>query len=368
MGQLSAKDLERILDVLPVVYADADADQFGRVAIEAVSRLIPHDIVSYNEVHLRDRQVRGLADPPETLWSADAPAIFDSHFDEHPYIRAVGETGDDTARRMSDLLSTRDFHRLGLYAEFYREIGVEYQMAAGFAHRPGVMVGVSADRGPGRDFSDRDVRVLDVLRPHLAVAYRNAMATKSSVPIAQVLDALDEAVVVCNALGRPEVVTERAASLFASYLPTTAADRVPEDVVGWAATIAARLMRNAADDDVPGAVRPLLLSGPAGRIVLRASVAAPGDRIVIRIHDLGPSAGLDVLSPRELEVLQHVADGLTDDEIARLLAVSVRTVSKHLERVYRKLGVSSRGRAVKALGLVPALTNPAGTPESGQAR
>lgn len=53
------------------------------------------------------------------------------------------------------------------------------------------------------------------------------------------------------------------------------------------------------------------------------------------------------LSLRETEVLNHVAEGKTNREISLLLGISGRTVEKHLERVYAKLGVKTRtGAAV----------------------
>jgi DNA-binding CsgD family transcriptional regulator len=55
--------------------------------------------------------------------------------------------------------------------------------------------------------------------------------------------------------------------------------------------------------------------------------------------------GAAELTARELEVLEHVAAGRTDREIATLLYVSVRTVQKHLEHVYEKLGVRTRTAA-----------------------
>ena len=51
------------------------------------------------------------------------------------------------------------------------------------------------------------------------------------------------------------------------------------------------------------------------------------------------------LTPRELEVLQLVAYGLSNKEIAQRLSVSARTVNFHLDNVYSKLGVSSRTEA-----------------------
>jgi DNA-binding NarL/FixJ family response regulator len=51
------------------------------------------------------------------------------------------------------------------------------------------------------------------------------------------------------------------------------------------------------------------------------------------------------LSPRELEILEHVTRGSSNAQIARLMWVSEQTVKFHLSRIYKKLGVSSRTEA-----------------------
>jgi ATP/maltotriose-dependent transcriptional regulator MalT len=64
---------------------------------------------------------------------------------------------------------------------------------------------------------------------------------------------------------------------------------------------------------------------------------------------------LEVLTPREAEILALLAAGLTNREIAQRLVLSARTVETHVARVTGKLGVNSRARAVAravALGLV----------------
>ena len=53
-----------------------------------------------------------------------------------------------------------------------------------------------------------------------------------------------------------------------------------------------------------------------------------------------PAAG--VLSPREEDVLRHVAIGLRNAEIAERLSISEETVKTHLNRIFRKLGVRDR--------------------------
>jgi DNA-binding NarL/FixJ family response regulator len=65
---------------------------------------------------------------------------------------------------------------------------------------------------------------------------------------------------------------------------------------------------------------------------------------------------LNPLTPRETEVLSHIASGKTNRQIAQQLHLSLSTVKRHLERILSKLGVSDRTQAaVKAveLGLRP---------------
>ena len=52
------------------------------------------------------------------------------------------------------------------------------------------------------------------------------------------------------------------------------------------------------------------------------------------------------LTEREREVLQWLAGGKTDKEIGAILGISPRTVHKHLQRIYEKLGVENRTSAV----------------------
>ena len=55
---------------------------------------------------------------------------------------------------------------------------------------------------------------------------------------------------------------------------------------------------------------------------------------------------LDQLTERELEVLRLAGKGVTNQEIASKLTISVRTVQAHLSHIYNKLGVGSRTEAV----------------------
>jgi len=57
---------------------------------------------------------------------------------------------------------------------------------------------------------------------------------------------------------------------------------------------------------------------------------------------------LDLLTSREEEILRLMAEGLTNQEIANELVISLYTVKRHATNIYNKLNVSSRRQAVRA--------------------
>jgi len=58
-----------------------------------------------------------------------------------------------------------------------------------------------------------------------------------------------------------------------------------------------------------------------------------------------PDEAATALTPRELDVLKLVAQGLSNQDIARRLVLSEHTVHRHLANILRKLGLSSRAAA-----------------------
>jgi DNA-binding NarL/FixJ family response regulator len=75
------------------------------------------------------------------------------------------------------------------------------------------------------------------------------------------------------------------------------------------------------------------------------------DELLARVRRLvrNPRSGTGSqyhLTPRELEVLELLAEGLSPEEIASRLVISVKTVGTHIEHIFRKLGVRTRAQAV----------------------
>lgn len=93
-------------------------------------------------------------------------------------------------------------------------------------------------------------------------------------------------------------------------------------------------------DADPKVLLDAVTAAARGETVLAPQVAT---RLMARVRQPAPE-----LSPRELEVVELVATGLANREIARRLFVSEATVKSHLVHVFTKLGVASRTAAVAA--------------------
>ena len=114
--------------------------------------------------------------------------------------------------------------------------------------------------------------------------------------------------------------------------------------------------------DVPSAVTEMKLGAvdflikPVNREVLlqRVRDALEADRALR--HQFGDVEDfhrrLATLSPRELEVMDHVAQGQANKEIAWQLALSVRTVANHRAHLSHKLGANNAADLVRKLSLV----------------
>ena len=104
-----------------------------------------------------------------------------------------------------------------------------------------------------------------------------------------------------------------------------------------------------ADDRLRGA-----LPREADARQIDAAIRAVAAGLIVRVsaaRDSGfgamrESEGHALLTPRELEVLAALAEGMTNKAIARRLDISLHTVKFHVESLFRKLGARTRTEAV----------------------
>jgi two-component system nitrate/nitrite response regulator NarL len=106
-----------------------------------------------------------------------------------------------------------------------------------------------------------------------------------------------------------------------------------------------------ADDDLPG-----VLSVDADASQIDAAIRAVAAGLIVRLPGarereggfgaMRESLAHALLTPREIEVLAALAEGMTNKAIARRLDISLHTVKFHVESLFRKLGARTRTEAV----------------------
>ena len=180
----------------------------------------------------------------------------------------------------------------------------------------------------------------DVVLARLDTHLRNARHLSAAY---DALDAAARAVVVLDARGRAIWKTGRARLWLSDYLGSP--DDAPDLPVPLADWIASHLPQGPA-------APPWTVPGVRGNLVVSLSASRrSGETLLLleeRPHPAPPSESLATaygLTPRELDVLDWLAKGKTNRDIADILGMAPRTVNKHLEHIFVKLGVETRTAA-----------------------
>jgi two-component system nitrate/nitrite response regulator NarL len=135
-----------------------------------------------------------------------------------------------------------------------------------------------------------------------------------------------------------------ATKIIALSVPETA-----QDIIGWAQAGATTCITR----ETPLAELPLLIEG----IICGEPIGSPRVASLLFQHvqtlrsSLAGNAGGPHLTDRELEVLQLVAHGRSNKEIAQALSIALPTVKNHLQRIFGKLGMRRRAEAAAWLGV-----------------
>ena len=103
------------------------------------------------------------------------------------------------------------------------------------------------------------------------------------------------------------------------------------------------ILKDAAARDLLNAIR----SVNHGEAVLSPAITRLVIEDYLRWGDVQPMANVDGLSPREREVLQLIAEGYTNKQIAEILSISIKTVQSHRANLMGKLDLHNRGDLIK---------------------
>jgi DNA-binding CsgD family transcriptional regulator len=352
MTQLTHRQYSRLSVFLKGLYKFRDHETFVQHSLTSCHTLIHCDIVSYSEIDLaRNRVVNRWGPDDASLRESLHPAL-ERTVHQHPVFPYVFKTHGSRSLKVSDVSSLRNFQSLDLYQDFFKHTATNHQIGTVLDVRPSYFIAFGFNRKT-RDFTDQDHTILDLLRPHFVQAAQTAKAVSKIQAqlrfFKETLAASDEGIAMVSQDGQFRFATARAIDLLKKYGIESSgkSSKLPTILRDWVRSCTSRLEST---DIVPHTVRPLIVEGQRGLLKIRLMQSGDSHFLLLNEHmsdlsnDLLAPLGL---SPRETEILQWVAQGKTNAEIGRILNISPRTVQKHLERIYCRLGVENRHAAIR---------------------
>ena len=334
---LSCSDLANLSRALIELHTPGSHTDFPSRLFASLRICFTCDFYSYNE--LTDKSVERVEIYPN--WDKNLE-VFKACAHEHSSINASYRKRLHSAVKISDFVSLTQWHRTHLYNEFFRQRNQNYQLAfVSTEELP--KLGVALNR-ESTDFSEDERCLLNLLRPHLIQAYRDS----------KLFSYLNEAAGLCNdgfiivdRVGRIRYANLNAIRMMKQFFGADPGSALPGRISNW-------LQQKTSIRSVgSGTVPDLTIDLNEERLTVQ-TLGHPETtecRLLLRVTalqmDARPLQRLG-LTNREAEVLLWVTQGKSNSEIAIILASKVRTIAKHLERVFAKLMVENRTAAAHA--------------------
>lgn len=292
--------------------------------------LVPCDTVNLGTIDLGTEEgfhfaLDGFLMPPERR------ELLPRFMHQNPMVEFARKHGLNPPLRFTDFYTRRQFEEVPIYRECYR--GYTFSMITfGIAAPPGLNINFVLSRSAG-DFTDDEREILTILQPLVSSVMKQRILREGLV------EAHARGVPVGIVHGSAEFVhtlDEQALTLLQAHFPGRPRHRLPE--AAWR-VLRRETRRVVTLADLPGGGRLCARLGPdieAWRMELwEENAAVPAAKLT--------AAGL---TGRQVDVVQWLAKGKSTAEIAMILGISPRTVQKHLETIYRQLGVENRLAAI----------------------
>lgn len=373
MPTLTQGDVRCMLRFLQELHTLCNLEAFPQQVLSALPKVVPSEYTGCSPTNFHQARLSLSSLPQEagSLQRQTAEQVAQQSFFEHPFVDHYLQTNDGSAHAVSDFLSEVELHRLeGLYQSILRPVGMEEQInmvlpvSATEAPLlpPGEDVVITLHR-PQRNFSERDRLILNLLRPHLLQAYANAKAlTQIQQQLSHLSQTIDQLNVITLTMdGQVQLMSERAWILLRQYFQVSAQQSaaLPDPLQRWVNYQITLIIQR---DDLPAQRLPLRIEYGGRQLTVRLIRDSLQNQYLLTLEETPPStlspSTLELLglTRREAEVLYGVVKDKSMKEIASNLGISDRTVKKHLERIYEKLGVQTRTAAVmyvlKKLGML----------------
>lgn len=346
--RLSGQALAQTHGFLLDLQASHDPAELRTRITGGLSRLIACDRASFNEADLSPAG-RHIVPTPTPSWWPKFGEVYQRHMTDHPQLNRHRPAPLLHTLGLSDARHATRWKKSALRNEYFLPLDITHQLSAKI-HEEGDRKAIVSLNRHRRDFSRQERALLTLVNPHIALAWHNALTFTALREQLSRTEAESEAALAAVAIdarrGTIRSLSPAASRLLRHYFFTDTAGggRLPESLARW---LAAR--RAAATGPVPSA--PLVVRQAASQLTISPAALRPDETVLLlrerHDHRLAPANPLVSLSPREGEILGWIIEGKRNSEISVILGISLRTVEKHVEHILMKLGVETRGAAIR---------------------
>lgn len=347
MKHLREQEWLTLVSAIDELHSDFAPQTLQERTLSAASKVVAADSVAFTGISY-DGKYEGLYWENAGNISPSDADVFARYLHENPLVNAFLVEHRTETLKITDLISPAKFQRTNVFNEFYRRVGVRNQLVAPLLISKSFFMSCSVNTSKD-DFTEQDKLSLTLLAPHLVNAVRNAFAYER---LTSALETENCGIIAVNAEGEPLFVSEFSRQLFDRYFADEkrGAESLPESLSGWLKRVDAAA--ETTDFSLPP--QPLKIESSRGVLTIRRMYNSVTKERTLLLEEkrFVDAAGFEKLglTKREAEVLLWMTQGKTDDCIATLCDISVRTVHKHAEHIYIKLGVETRtGAMLKAL-------------------
>lgn len=319
-----------------IIDCEEDEQLLHRITT-AIGKLISCDGVWFNSLDLRDGRHRwnGFhgAWPSryeESSGEGEIDAAFAAYRWDHPFLGLCNRDGWLPPVSLSDFVSQPRWTSTPLFNEYYREAGVRHQAGFSIGKAQQHFIGITLNRTHSH-FRTDEVSLLRELQPWCTAAFRGAMRRawwRAEIDLLRELPGSGYGLVLLTRRGQQEWMSEDAEMMLRPWgrsLPPEVLERIRAEYVASAYLPA-----------LPAREWQMCVGREPRRLVCHC-ITAPRSAVLMQWE-----RGSASLTVREREILHWVAEGKTNAEIALIVSLSVRTVEKHVERAFKKLGISRR--------------------------
>ncbi len=265
---------------------------------------------------------------------------------DNPMIAHFERTGSVQFARWSDLVPISRFMRTALYNEAYRGVGVRDFCTLLLFSGPNRLEGIAV--GLHKRIPDAHRDILVSISPHLRRAFRLAHTTSALIEMAAMTSGPnrpERGIIAIDLNGAITMETPGATRLLEKFFGKRTMRGLPEHLAQWILQ-SDQTLRKATD--VPDVRHQLVIERTGDRLTIQMLSKPEQNFLVLEEHRwaIEPLALSSLpLTSREREILAYVAVGKTNSEIGIILAISTRTVEKHVEHILERLGVETRTAA-----------------------